>query len=124
MHHRPLKKRDLNEARHEYRGYTRGSKAKRVFPSTFSLSACLGFPRGECTAGIMLIFGVRRLLSLKNCEMRPQNSFLRFSLKIQLFFEKLLNKKIFSIKFRMKKATFIFGVRLSRQVAWLHSFLV
>ncbi len=40
----------------------------------------------------MLIFGVRRLLSLKNWQMRPQNSFLRFSLKIQLFSTKLLNK--------------------------------
>ncbi len=43
--------------------------------------------------------------------MRPQNSFLRFSLKIQLFSKKLLIKKIFSIKFLIKKAKFIFGVR-------------
>ncbi len=50
--HGPLKKRDLNEARHECQGYTRGSKAKRVFPSTLSLSPCLGFPQRECTAGI------------------------------------------------------------------------
>ncbi len=48
----PLKKQDLNEARHERRGYTRGSKARRVFPSTLSLSSCLGFPRRECTASI------------------------------------------------------------------------
>ncbi len=59
----------------------------------------------------MLIFGVRRLLSLKNCQMRPQNSFWRFSLKIQLFSKKLLNKKIFGIKFLIKKAIFILGVR-------------
>ncbi len=59
----------------------------------------------------MLIFGVRRLVSLKNCQMRPQNSFLRFSLKIHLFSKKLLNKKVFSIKFLIKKAIFIFGVR-------------
>ncbi len=59
----------------------------------------------------MLSFGVRRLLSLKNCQMRPQNSFLRFSLKIQSFSKKLLNKKIFNIKFLIKKAIFIFGVR-------------
>ncbi len=52
----------------------------------------------------MSIFGVRRLLSLKNCQMRFKNSFLRFSLKIQ-------NKKIFSIKFLIKTAIFIFGVR-------------
>ncbi len=58
----------------------------------------------------MLIFGVRRLHSLKNCQIRPQNSFLRFSLKIQFFSKKLSNKKIFSIKFLMKKAIFIFGV--------------
>ncbi len=59
----------------------------------------------------MLIFAVKRLLSLKNCQMRSQNIFLRFSLKIQLFSKKLLNKKIFSIKFLIKKAIFIFGVR-------------
>ncbi len=59
----------------------------------------------------MLIFGVRRLLSLKNYQMRPQNGFLWFSLKIQLFSKKLLNKKIFTIKFLIKKAIFIFGVR-------------
>ncbi len=59
----------------------------------------------------MLIFGVRRLLSLKNCQMRSQNSFLRFSLKIQLLSKKLWNKKIFNIKFLIKKAIFIFGVR-------------
>ncbi len=41
--------------------------------------------------------------------MRSQNSFLQFSLKIQLFLKKLLNKKIFSIKFLIKKAIFIFG---------------
>ncbi len=51
VHHRPLKQWDLNEARHERRGYTRGSKARWVFPSTFSLSPCLGFPRRECTPG-------------------------------------------------------------------------
>ncbi len=56
----------------------------------------------------MLIFGVRRLLSRKNCQMRPQNNFLRFSLKIQLFFPKNCRiKKIFSIKFLIKKATYI-----------------
>ncbi len=58
----------------------------------------------------MLIFGVRRLLSLKNYQIRPQNSFLRFSLKMQLFSKKLLNKKIFSIKFLIKKDIFICGV--------------
>ncbi len=51
--HGPLKKRDLNEARHKCRGYTRGSKARRMFPSTFSLSPSLGFSQRECTAGIM-----------------------------------------------------------------------
>ncbi len=50
----------------------------------------------------MLIFGVKT---------RSQNSFLRFSLKIQLFSKKLSNKKIFSIKFLVKKAIFIFDVR-------------
>ncbi len=41
----------------------------------------------------------------------PPKQFLRFSLKIQLFSKKLSNKKIFSIKFVIKKAIFIFGVR-------------
>ncbi len=59
----------------------------------------------------MLIFGGRRLLSLKNCQMCPQNSFLRFSLKIRLFFEKIVEEKLFSIWFLIKKAIFIFGVR-------------
>ncbi len=53
VHHRPLKKRDLNEARHKRRGYTRGSKARQGFQSTFSLSPCLGFPWRECTAGAL-----------------------------------------------------------------------
>ncbi len=55
-HHGPLKKRDLNKARHERRGYTRGFKVSRVFPSTFSLSPCLVFPQWECTAGITHYF--------------------------------------------------------------------
>ncbi len=50
--HGPLKKWDLNKARHERRGYMRGSKARRMFPSILSFSPCLGFPRRECTAGI------------------------------------------------------------------------
>ncbi len=45
--------------------------------------------------------------------MRPQNSFLLFSLKIQLFSKKLLNKKIFSIKFLIKKAVFIFWCKMT-----------
>ncbi len=68
-----------------------------------------------CDKKFMLIFGIRRLLSLKNCQMRPQNSFLRYSLKIQLFSKKLLNKKIFSIKFLIKKAIFIFGASILHQ---------
>ncbi len=53
--HRLLKKRDLNEVRHERQGYTRGSKVRQVFPSTLSLSLCFGFPRRECTAGISIL---------------------------------------------------------------------
>ncbi len=68
----------------------------------------------------MLIFGVRRLLSLKNCQTRPQNGFLRFSLKIQLFSKKLWNKKISSIKFLIKKAIFNFGVRWPLTVSQWH----
>ncbi len=37
---------------------------------------------------VTLIFGARRLLSLKNCQMLPRNSFSRFSSKILLFFKK------------------------------------
>ncbi len=51
VHPGPLKRRDLNKARQKHRGYTRGSKARRVFPSTFR--SCLGFPQRECTAGII-----------------------------------------------------------------------
>ncbi len=40
----------------------------------------------------------------KKLSNAPKNSFLPFSLKIQLFFEKMLNKEIFSIKFLIKKA--------------------
>ncbi len=40
---------------------------------------------------VMLIFGARRHLSLKNCQMRPQNSFSQFFQKILFFFfEKLV----------------------------------
>ncbi len=52
VHHRPLKNWNINEVRHKRCGNTRGSKARRMFPCTFSLSPCLGFPRRECTAGI------------------------------------------------------------------------
>ncbi len=51
--HGPLKKWDLNEARHERQGYKRGSKVRRVFPSTLSLLPCLGFPRWQCTVSII-----------------------------------------------------------------------
>ncbi len=61
----------------------------------------------------MLIFGLRRLLSLKSRQIRPQNSFLRFSLKIQLFLKKLLNKKIFSIKFLIKKGYIHFWCKMT-----------
>ncbi len=59
----------------------------------------------------MLIFGPKRLLSLKNCQMRPQNNFSRFSLKIQLFSKKLLNEKILKTSFPIKKVIFIFVAR-------------
>ncbi len=44
----------------------------------------------------MLIFGARRLLSLKNGQMCPENSSSVFSEKAA-FFEKSLNIKIFGI---------------------------
>ncbi len=56
----------------------------------------------------MLIFGLRLLLSLKNCQMRPKTVFLRFSLKIHLLTKKLLN-----IQYQIsdKNDIFNFGVR-------------
>ncbi len=67
--HRPLKKWDLNEAKHEHQGHTRGSKARRVFPSTLSLSPCLGFPWRECTAGIM--WAASQLVKIKRIFVPP-----------------------------------------------------
>ncbi len=55
-HHRPLEKWELTRWDTSTRGRTRASKARRVFPSTFSLSPCLWFSRQKCTAGISLIF--------------------------------------------------------------------
>ncbi len=55
VHHGSLKMRDINEAKHERRGYTRGSRVRRVFPSTFSHLPCLRFPRRECTTGIIFL---------------------------------------------------------------------
>ncbi len=46
---------------------------------------------------VTVIFNTRHHLSLKNCQMRPQNSFSWFSQKILFFSKKLLNKKIFSV---------------------------
>ncbi len=43
----------------------------------------------------------------------PQNSFLQFPQKKTDFLKKLLNMKIFSIKFVIKKVILIFGVRWS-----------
>ncbi len=45
--------------------------------------------------------------------MRPQNSFLRFSLKTQLFSKKLSNKKIFSVKFLIKKGYIHFWCKVT-----------
>ncbi len=58
----------------------------------------------------MLIFGVRRLLSLKNCQMRAQNRFLRFSLKIQLFFKKIVEYKNIQHQISDKKRLYSFLV--------------
>ncbi len=60
----------------------------------------------------------------KFSQMRPQNSFSQFSQKIRLFSKKLSNKKMFSIKFLIKKVIFIFGVRWSLTVAqWPSSYV-
>ncbi len=84
----------------------------------------------------MLIFGVRRLLSLKNCQIHlqndcsgqkapklpdasfpsketlgPRNGFLPFFQKIKAFLKKLLNNKIFSSSFVIKKMLCYFLVQ-------------
>ncbi len=41
----------------------------------------------------MLIFGVRRLLFLKNCQMRPGNSFFAVFSENTAFFEKIVDCK-------------------------------
>ncbi len=51
-HQGPLKKWELTRRDTSVQGYRRASKARRVFPSTFSLSRCLGFFQRECTASI------------------------------------------------------------------------
>ncbi len=51
---RPLKKWVLTMQDTSTRGYMRASEARQVFPSTFSLSPCLGFSWWECTASIMI----------------------------------------------------------------------
>ncbi len=63
----------------------------------------------------MLIFGGGRLRSLKNCQMRTQNSFSRFSQKILLFSKKLLNNS--TSNFWYKKVIFIYRVRRPLSVA-------
>ncbi len=45
---------------------------------------------------VILIFGAKRLLSLKNRQMCPENSISQFSQKILFFSKKFLNKIIFS----------------------------
>ncbi len=42
----------------------------------------------------------------------PQNSFLQFPQRILIFQKKLFDMKIFSIKFAIKKAILIIGVKL------------
>ncbi len=77
--YRLLKKRDLNEMRHERRGYTRWSKVRRVFPPTFSLSPCFGFPRRECTVGITVFTTTCQICSVANGS--AQNSLHNFRMR-------------------------------------------
>ncbi len=72
VYHRPLKKWDLNEARHECRSYMGGSKVRRVFPSTFSLSPCLGFPWWECTTGITKVTYESKMNHRISCKITLQ----------------------------------------------------
>ncbi len=58
----------------------------------------------------LYILVARHPLPLKR-DLGPRNSFLPFSQKIQLFLKKLLNNKIFSTSFVIKKVMLIFGVR-------------
>ncbi len=50
------------------------------------------FDTSFCDKKVMLIFGVRRLLSLKNCQMRPPKQFSAVFSENIAFFKKLLNK--------------------------------
>ncbi len=86
--------RTAKKARHERRGYARGSKARRVFPFTFSLSPCLGFPQRECTAGIRNTNGSAQnaLLGSGTTELweRPNLSFLvQCTQLFHIFYESL-----------------------------------
>ncbi len=61
----------------------------------------------------MLVFGVRRFLSPKKLSNVLPKQFCAVFFENTAFFfpKKLLIKKIFSLKFLIKKAIFIFGVR-------------
>ncbi len=70
----------------------------------------------------MLIFGARRSLSLKNYQRCLLNSSSLFSQKIQHFLKKLLNNKVFSTSFVIKKSyvnfwrkPFLFPKKLSKE---------
>ncbi len=60
----------------------------------------------------MLIFGARRLLSLKNCQIcLPKIVFQGFFRKYCFFKKKFLNKKYSAYNLWLKKVIFIIGVR-------------
>ncbi len=61
---------------------------------------------------VIFIFVAGRPLPFKR-DLGPRNWVLPFSQKIQLFLKKLLNNKVFSTSFGIKKVMLIFGARRS-----------
>ncbi len=76
-HHRPLKKQELMRRQMSTRGYMSTSEARRVFPSTFSLSHYLAFSRIECTAGITLVLCSIAHIAAKVLNMHLRNALIR-----------------------------------------------
>ncbi len=75
---RTAKKRELTRQDTSTRSYTRASEARQMFPSTFSLSHCIGLSQRECTASTTVIIYTTILVpdgvilwSYVECQYRP-----------------------------------------------------
>ncbi len=86
-HHRLLKKWELTMRDTSARGYTRASEVRRVFPSTFLLSPCLGFSLRECTAGIRI---TQQFSLIRNIIFKFSKVFLKLLSKFFLIYSKIL----------------------------------